>query len=380
MSSSLLNTYKRFPISLERAEACWLWDAEGNRYLDMMSGVAVCGLGHRHPEVQKAVAGQLEKLWHASNYFESALQEQLAQQLTELSFADRVFFCNSGLEANEAALKLARKATGRKKILSFDRSFHGRSHSLLSASGQRKIQEGFFPLGEDYYIHFPLNDRRSLDAVDSSLAAVIMEPVQGEGGLYPAEPDFVKALSDRCSEHGVLLIFDEIQTGMGRTGTLFGYEQLGVEPDMMTLAKGLGNGLPIGALLASESAGRYFQPGSHGSTFGGNCLALSAAAAVLGELQKPGFLQSVKEKGEWFFGQLEKRLPGLSAVKEIRGLGFMIGIELREPAEPYITRLWREERVVVISAGPNVIRLLPALVVGYDELELALQALSRVLS
>ncbi len=369
-----------FPFAVSRAEGCWLYSEDGTRYLDLFAGIAVNNLGHRHPQVEAAVAEQLQKVWHTSNYFLSPLVQELAQALTQASgHCSRAFFCNSGLEANEAAFKLVRKFTGKKKILAFHNSFHGRSHSTLSATGQQRIQEGFFPLGEDYYIYGHINDRASLSLVDESLAAVVIEPIQGDGGLFPVEPEFLRALALMCRESAVLLIADEIQAGMGRTGKLFAYQHFGVEPDIIALAKGLGNGLPIGAILAREELAETFGYGSHGSTFGGNLLAVRAATAVLEVMQQSGFLTEVRRKGRWLAEELRRQLAGNPKVLEVRGLGLMLGVALNEAVAPYLERLCREHKIACIGAGPSVLRLVPALTIGDDELKMAVSAIVDVL-
>ena len=306
---------------------------------------------------------------------------QLAQSLVSVSgHCSRAFFCNSGVEANEAAFKLARKFSGKKRILAFHNSFHGRSHTTLSATGQPRIQQGFFPLGEEFYIHTSINDESSLQKIDESLAAVVIEPVQGDGGLYPVSGRFLEALARRCREKGVLLIADEIQTGIGRTGQLFAYQHFDFAPDIVTLAKGLGNGLPIGAVLAVEKLAQTFSYGSHGSTFGGNLLCVRAASAVLEIVRQPDFLAEVRQKGAWLFEQLQSALEHNPKVREVRGLGLMQGIALHEDVSPYLERLHREYGVACIGAGPKVLRLLPPLTMSREELELGKNAIVAVLS
>ena len=370
-----------FPFTVSHAQGCWIYAGDGRKYLDLLAGIAVNNLGHCPPRIQAAIEEQLQKVWHTSNYFLAPLLVELADVLTKASgHCGRVFFCNSGVEANEAAFKLARKFTGKKKILSFHNSFHGRSHSTLSATGQARIQQGFFPLGKDFYLHGYINDTKSLDLVDSSLAAVIVEPIQGDGGLYPVDSGFLQALALLCRESNVLLILDEIQTGMGRTGRLFAYQHWGLEPDIISLAKGLGNGLPIGAVLAREELAETFSYGSHGSTFGGNLLAASAAREVLAIMQQPGFLEPVQQKGQWLLSELRNKLAGNVKVEEVRGLGLMQGIALREPVAPYLERLCQQYGVLCIGAGPNVIRLLPPLTISWQELQIAVDSLVAVLS
>ena len=372
-----------FSFAVKEAEGSWLYSEDGEKYLDFFAGIAVNNLGHRHPKIQAAIEDQLKKIWHTSNYFLNPLVVQLAQLLTSLSgHCSRAFFCNSGVEANEAAFKLARKFSGKKKILAFHNSFHGRSHTTLSATGQPRIWEGFFPLGEQFYIHASINEEISLQQIDENLAAVIIEIVQGDGGLYPVSAHFLQALARRCRERGVLLIADEVQTGIGRTGKLFAYQNFGQDllPDIVTLAKGLGNGLPIGAVLAVEKLAQTFDYGSHGSTFGGNLVCVRAASAVLGIVQQPEFLNEVQKKGAWLLQQLQSALEANPKVREVRGLGLMQGIALYEDVAPYLERLHQEYRVVCIGAGAKVLRLLPPLTISWEELELGKNAIVAVLS
>src|SRR5690625_3505852 len=279
--SALFPTYKRFNVSVASAEGTTITDVTGKQYLDFGSGISVCNLGHRHPAVQQAVSEQLDKYWHVSNLYEIPLQEKVAQHLTDNSIGDYVFFCNSGAEANEAAIKLARKATGKTKIITFNQSFHGRTYATMSATGQQKIQQGFGPLLETF-TYVPYNDLAAFQqALDDNTAAVMLEVIQGEGGVVVSDPEFLQAVAELCEENDVLLMIDEIQTGIGRTGKAFAYEHYGISPDVITLAKGLGNGLPVGAMIAKEKYRDVFGPGSHGTTFGGNPLAMAAAKAVL---------------------------------------------------------------------------------------------------
>ena len=329
-----------FPFAVKEAEGSWLYSEDGQKYLDFFAGIAVNNLGHRHPKVQAAIEDQLKKIWHTSNYFLHPLVVELADSLTSASgHCSRAFFCNSGVEANEAAFKLARKFSGKKKILAFHNSFHGRSHTTLSATGQPRIWEGFFPLGEEFYIHASINEESSLQQIDESLAAVIIETVQGDGGLYPVSADFLQGLARRCREKGVLLIADEIQTGIGRTGEFFAYQHFVPDfvPDIVTLAKGLGNGLPIGAVLAVEKLAETFNYGSHGSTFGGNLVCVRAASAVLAIVRQPEFLEEVQKKGAWLLGQLQSALKGNPKIQEVRGLGLMQGVR---PARRGLRHIW----------------------------------------
>src|SRR5690625_1922061 len=293
-----LPTYNRYDVSIDRAEGTIVTDVNGKEYLDFGSGIGVNNLGHRHPTVQQAVEAQLNQYWHVSNLYQVPIQEEVAQLLVDHSCGDYVFFCNSGAEANEAAIKLARKATQKNKIISFQQSFHGRTFATMAATGQEKIRAGYGPMLEAF-VYATYNDFASVEQlVDHDTAAIMLEVVQGEGGVIPAEESFIKHIAQLCQEKEILLIVDEIQTGIGRTGKRFGYEHYGIEPDIFTLAKGLGNGLPIGTMLAKKEIGDSFGPGAHGSTFGGNPLAMAAAKAVLETVFTNDFLRAVNDKSE----------------------------------------------------------------------------------
>ncbi len=377
----LFPTYQRYDIRAARGEGAWLWDEAGRRWLDFTSGLAVCNLGHCHPRVTEAVQKQLENLWHVSNMFHIPLQEEVASILTEASGLGAVFFCNSGAEANEAAIKLARKAARerreieRPKIITFEGSFHGRTLATLTATGQDKVKTGFAPLPEGF-VTVPFGDLEAVKrAADDHAAAVMMELVQGEGGVRPADPAFVAELSRFCKEREILFIVDEVQTGMGRTGSLFAFERYGVTPDVVTLAKGLGNGIPVGAMMARPDLAPVFGPGSHASTFGGNPVAMAAARAVLREIRRPELLENVRVQGERLLASLRDHLKGHPSVKEVRGLGLMVGIELAEEAAPVIRRA-RERGLLVLPAGPRVVRLLPPLIVTEEMVDRAVEILS----
>lgn len=377
--SVLFPTYSRFPVTIAEAEGVTVKDTEGKSYLDFGSGIGVCNLGHRHPIVQTAVEEQLQKYWHVSNLYHVPLQEEVGQLLIDHTVGDYVFFCNSGAEANEAAIKLARKATGKTKIITFKQSFHGRTYATMSATGQQKIQQGFGPLLETF-TYVPYNDLAAFQqALDDNTAAVMLEVIQGEGGVVVSDPEFLQAVAELCEENDVLLMIDEIQTGIGRTGKAFAYEHYGISPDVITLAKGLGNGLPVGAMIAKEKYRDVFGPGSHGTTFGGNPLAMAAAKAVLQTVLQDEFLTSVEEKGEYLLQQLNETIGAHPKVKEIRGKGFMIGIVYEDEVANLINQLI-ERGLFTLSAGANVIRLLPPLIATKEDIDQAVSLIADVLT
>lgn len=377
MSSALFPNYKRWELEIVEGKGAKVIDANGTEYLDFVSGIAVCNLGHCHPAVVEAVQAQLQKLWHVSNLFENSLQEEVASLLVANSDGHRVFFCNSGAEANEAAIKLARKYTGKSKILTFHQSFHGRTFATMTATGQEKIHSGFGPLLPTF-AYLPFNDAAALEqAMDHEVAAVMVEAVQGEGGVTPAQTEFLQAAEKLCKQYGALLIIDEVQTGIGRTGKAFGYQHYGISPDIITVAKGLGNGIPVGALVGKEELADTFSAGTHGTTFGGNMIAMSAAKAVLENVMQPEFLESVTEKAAYFM-ELLQDVTSLPVVKEVRGKGLMIGIECNTEAAPFVTEL-QKKGLLVLVAGPNVVRLLPPLTVTKEELETAASVIKEVL-
>ncbi|MDG2334687.1 MAG: aspartate aminotransferase family protein [Myxococcota bacterium] len=374
------------PIAIVRGEGCHVFDAEGRRYLDMMGGIATAVLGHGHPAVRSALAEQADKLWHISNLFVSEPQVELAERLTSLCFADRAFFCNSGAEANEAALKLARRhahdrGEERFEVVAFDGAFHGRTLFALSATGTPAYWEGFGPLVEGFH-HVPFGDLAAVrDRLGANTAAIIVEPTQGEGGVRPAPPGFLEGLRELADANGCLLIFDEVQTGMGRTGPLFAHQGSGVEPDIMTLAKALGNGIPIGAMLCRESVAASLVPGTHASTFGGNPLAAACACAVLDTLVEGGVLEGAQE----IAGHLERGLAelakslGPSRVVEVRGAGHLWAVELTFPASGVVDRC-REAGVLVITAGANNLRLAPPLTVDEAQVDECLRVLEQAIA
>lgn len=376
--TAILPTYKRFDVQVKQAFGAEVEDVAGKKYLDFGSGIGVCNLGHRHPDVQSAIEEQLNEYWHVSNLYHNPIQEEVANLLTANSVADYVFFCNSGAEANEAAIKLARKATGKTKIVSFKQSFHGRTFATMTATGQESIHSGFGPLLETF-VYAPYNDIDAVtEVIDDDTAAVMLELVQGEGGVIPAQASFVHELVKKCKEKSIVLIVDEIQTGIGRTGKRFAYEHYDIKPDILTLAKGLGNGVPVGAMLANEKFYDAFGPGSHGSTFGGNPIAMSAAKAVLNTVFKADFLNEVASKSEYLHSLLDEKLAELPIVESIRGKGLMVGIECTESISELIPR-FIQKGLLVLIAGPTVIRLLPPLTVSNDEIEKAVTILEEVL-
>ena len=385
MSEFLMSTYKRQPVTFERGEGAWLWDTTGRRYLDALSGVAVCGLGHAHPAVQEALCAQAGRLVHTSNIYGIALQEQLGEQLAKLSGMERAFFCNSGAEANEAAIKLARlyghaKGVAVPKIAVMEGSFHGRTMATLTATGNRKIQAGFEPLVEGF-VRLPYGDAGALDAMaagEPDLVAVLVEPIQGEGGVNVPQPGYLADLRALCDRHDWLLMLDEIQTGMGRTGTLFACQHEEVLPDVMTLAKGLGNGVPIGTCLARGAAAELFGPGSHGSTFGGNPLACSAALAVLEVLTSTGLPARAAALGEDLMTLFRARLADAPGVVDVRGKGLMIGIELDRPCTDLVGQALAAGLLINVTAD-KVVRLLPPLVLEDEQAQLLVDTLEQLI-
>lgn len=383
--SSLFPTYARYPVALVKGQGSWLWDDQGNKYLDFMCGLAVTNLGHAPAKVKDALVKQLDELWHVSNLFRIPNQEDAAKLLTANSHAEAVFFCNSGAEANEAAIKLARRynqqvlGNGRHEIITFEMSFHGRTLATLTATGQDKVKEGFSPLPAGF-VTVPLHDEAAIKAaISDRTAAIMIEMVQAEGGVHPVDPAFMQTIKELCEAHGLLLIVDEIQTGMGRTGKLFAFEHYGIEPDIFTLAKGLGSGFPVGAMLAKGKLAAAFGPGSHGSTFGGTPIATAVVKATVETLLAEHAPQRAAEAGEYVMTQLREKLAGNPFVREVRGLGLLIGIECIEPVGELITAA-RERGLLVVTAGPNVIRLLPNLLVTREEIDTAVGILADVLA
>lgn len=380
----LFPTYKRPPFVLVKGEGCRVWDENGKEYLDFVGGIAVCALGHSSPIVTKALDEQSRRLVHVSNLYYTKPQVELARLLVENSFADRVFFCNSGAEANEAAIKLARRFTrekhgpGKHTIICMQGSFHGRTMATLSATGQAKVQIGYDPLLEGFKF-VPFNDLTALrDAVDDTVCAVLLEPIQGEGGIVVPHPDYLKGVKEICLRKGALLIFDEIQTGMGRTGRLFAHEHFGVSPDIMSLAKALGNGLPIGAMLSAEALSSAFGPGSHASTFGGTPLVTAVSKAVLNSLLNDGWLEHCRNMGSYFMARLEELKKRHACIKEVRGLGLIIGVELDRPGAP-VLEACVQKGFLINCAQEKVLRFVPPLVVTKKEIDQLIEALDAVL-
>ncbi|WP_313122858.1 acetylornithine transaminase [Exiguobacterium sp.] len=373
--SALLPTYQRTDVELVKGQGSIVEDATGKTYLDFIMGIAVCNTGHRHPYVQQRLEEQLNRIWHTSNLFQIAAQERVAERLTEDSHLSHAFFCNSGAEANEAAYKLVRKWTGKTEVVTFKQSFHGRTFAMMGATGQEKIKAGYGEMVNGFK-HLPFNEMESLSAITDQTAAVWLEIIQGEGGVVVADDAWLEALMKKAQQYDVKIIVDEVQTGIVRTGSRFAFEQTPLVPDIITLAKGLGSGLAVGALLATEEAAEVFTPGSHGSTFGGNPLAMTAAEATLDLLLSDTVMADIQEKGEYLRQQLEKKLPK-SIVSSIRGRGLMIGIECTMPVAPLIDGL-RENGLLVVSAGPHVIRLLPSLFVTEQELTQAIEKIQLV--
>ena len=373
----LFENYKRAPIEFVKAEGSYLIDSEGKAYLDFSSGIGVTNLGF-HPQVQQALIQQAGRIWHSPNLYLSSLQEQVAQELAG-SYDYLAFFCNSGAEANEAAIKLARKATGKQGIITFQQSFHGRTFGAMAATGQDKIKEGFGD-GVPHFSYAVYNDLAGVeDLVNQDTAAVMLELVQGESGVRPAEAAFVKDLDDFCRREEILLIVDEVQTGMGRTGQLYSFEHYGIIPDIVTLAKGLANGLPAGALLGKSSLAPAFGPGSHGSTFGGNKLAMAAALETLHIMKEVGFLEEVRSKSAILLEQLQLAFQDHPKISAVRGLGMMIGIETSASLSK-IVEAARQKGLIILTAGENVIRLLPPLTISREEIQQGIAVLKEVFS
>ena len=384
MTTHLMNTYARQPVAFVRGEGAYLWDESGKRYLDAVAGVAVNGLGHAHPKLVKAIADQAATLIHTSNLYRVPRQEELAARLCALSGMDKAFFCNSGCEANEAAIKLARlyghgKGIEVPTIIVMEKAFHGRTMATLTATGSRKIQAGFEPLLSGF-ARVPFNDLEAIHHVaehNKSVVAVLVEVVQGEGGINLLAPGYLAELRAICDAHGWLLMLDEVQTGIGRTGTWFGFQHSGVMPDVIALAKGLGSGMPIGACLARGAAAEVFTPGSHGSTFGGNPLACAAALATLDAIEEDHLLDNSRVRGEAIRGGLRAAFAGVHGVVDIRGEGLMIGIELDRPCGELVA-VAREAGVLINVTADTVVRLVPPLIYGQAEVDELVGAVSAI--
>lgn len=381
----IANTYARFPLALVKGQGCTVWDDQGRAYVDFIAGIAVCNLGHCHPDLAATLAEQARTLWHVSNLYYTSPQAELAAWLTAHSFADRVFFANSGAEANEAAIKLARKyfkdrgAPERYRVVSMKQSFHGRTMATLSATGQEKVRKGYDPILEGFdYAAF--NDIEELSClVGPATCAIMLEPIQGEGGVVVPDREYLVQVRRLCDETGCLLIYDEIQTGIGRTGKLFAYEHFGVAPDILTLAKALGNGLPIGAMLATEQAAAAFVPGAHASTFGGTPLVTAVALKVLQILTGEGVLERVAETGAYLRGHLERLQSKHPVIKDIRGMGLLIGARMDTPGAP-IVRACMEQGYLINCIQDNILRFAPPLIVTPAEIDGLMACLDNVLS
>jgi len=379
-----MQTYGRLPVTFERGAGAWLWDTEDNRYLDAVAGVAVCNLGHAHPAIHKAVCKQSETLIHTSNLYGIAVQERLADRLCEKTGMDTVFFCNSGAEANEAAIKLARKyghqlGVEAPSIIVMEKSFHGRTLATLSATSNAKIQQGFAPLVEGF-IRVPYNDVEAIEQAlrrHDNVVAILVEPVQGEGGVNVPAGDYLNRIRALCDRHNLLMMLDEIQTGIGRTGRFLAFQHNGIRPDVCTLAKALGNGVPIGACLAYGKAANILTPGAHGSTFGGNLLACSAGLAVLETLDNEQLIERVEEKGRAIESGLRQRLEGNPHIIDIRRKGLMIGIELERPCAE-LTALALKKGLLINVTNERTIRLLPPLIIDANQIDYLVATLSAL--
>ena len=379
----IAHTYARYSILLVRGKGTRVWDKDGKEYLDFVSGLAVCNLGHCHPKVVKAIQDQAEKLIHVSNFYYIEPQIQLASLLCKNSFADKVFFCNSGAEANEGAIKLARKYGKEKldgeryEIITMERSFHGRTLATLTATAQEKFHKGYSPLMPGFK-YIPFDDPEAVrNAIDSKTCAVMLEPIQGEGGVNCPSEGYLKAVREMCDEKGILLIFDEVQVGMGRTGKLFAYEHEGIEPDMMTLAKSLAGGVPIGALLIKKDLAESFKPGDHASTFGGNPLATAAGVAALTALLEEGMLENCQKVGSYFLSRLEGIKKEFSFIQEVRGKGLILGMELKMEGGTFVKEMMQRGFLINCTMG-NVLRFLPPLIVTKEEVDQMVEALEEV--
>jgi acetylornithine/N-succinyldiaminopimelate aminotransferase len=379
----IANTYTRYPIVLVRGKGTRVWDVEGKEYLDFVAGLAVCNLGHCHPKVVKALRDQAATLIHVSNFYYIEPQIQLASLLCKHSFADKVFFCNSGAEANEGAMKLARKyakekmGTDRYEIITMERSFHGRTFATLTATGQEKFHKGYSPLMPGFK-YVPFNNSEAVrNVIGSKTCAVMLEPIQGEGGVGVPSEGYLKAIREICDEKGILLIFDEVQVGMGRTGKLFAYEHEGVEPDLMTLAKSLAGGVPIGALLIKKGIAESFAPGDHASTFGGNPLATATGVAALSAILEEGMLENCEKVGAYFLARLEEIRKHFDFVKEVRGRGLILGMELNMEGG-FIVKEMMQRGILINCTMGNVLRFLPPLIVTKEEVDEVVKNLEEV--
>ncbi len=381
----IAKTYKRFPIVIEKGKECTVWDTDGRSYTDFVAGIAVCNLGHTHKAVSEALAKQANILSHVSNLYYTVPQVELASWLTKNSFADRVFFCNSGAEANEAAIKLARKyfkdrgENGRYRIISMEKSFHGRTMATLSATGQEKIKQGFEPVLEGFD-YVPFNNIEALRRkIGPHTSAVLIEPVQGEGGVRCPDPEYIEAVRKTCDETGSLLIFDEIQTGIGRTGKLFAYEHFSVEPDIITLAKALGGGTAIGAMLAGNEVAAKLVPGKHASTFGGNALACAAGVAVIGAIEQDNLLENASKMGQYTQDKLNQLKQKHFVIDHVRGIGLMIGVQLTISGSEIVNKCL-DKGLRINCTNDTVLRFMPPMTVTTDQIDQAIEILDSVMS
>jgi predicted acetylornithine/succinylornithine family transaminase len=379
----LANTYNRFPIGIAKGEGCWLWDLNGRRYLDFLSGIAVCNLGHAPKAVVDGMSRQARKLMHISNLFYTEPQVRTAQLLVENCFADKVFFCNSGAEANEAAIKLARRYSwkhhgeGRSEIIAMENSFHGRTIATLSATGQAKFSVGFSPM-VDGFAFAPFNDLAAVEkAITGKTCAIMLECIQSEGGVFVAEKEYLKRLREITREKDILLILDEVQTGMGRTGKLFCYEHYGIEPDIMSLAKALGSGFPVGAMVAKDNVMEALEPGTHASTFGGNPLASAAVSATLNTIIDDGVVAKCAATGKYLYQGLMALKKKYPFILDVRGMGLLLGVEFSMDVNPIVQDFLAEGVILYASKG-NVIRMLPPLIIGKEEIDIFLEIASRI--
>ncbi len=379
----VMNTYSRFPIAFDHGKGMYVWDADGKKYLDFVAGIAVNSLGYGHERLGKKIAEQAMKLIHVSNLYYTEPQIKLAEMICEHSGFDKVFFCNSGAESIEAALKICRKYASMKSkpgrdIITMEHSFHGRTYGAVTATGQEKYQKGLAPLMPGIK-HVPFNDIEALKAaVDKNTCGILLEPVQGEGGIHPADKEYLRAVRKICDENDIVLVFDEIQCGVGRCGELFAHQVLGVTPDAATFAKGLAGGVPIGALMATNKLAEAFKPGDHASTFGGNPLATSAGTVVLDELFNNGLLENVKKQGEYLKNKLLELKGKYPIIKDVRGIGLMQGIELGIPVAPVIAECINNG-LLLVGAGTNVIRFVPALIVKSGDIDEAMRILEKAI-
>jgi acetylornithine aminotransferase len=384
MTETLMHTYKPQPIIFEKGEGIWLWDDQGNKYLDALSGIAVCGLGHAHPAVAYALCEQGKTLIHTSNLYQVRQQQELADRLCGISGMDSVFFSNSGAEANEAAIKLARlyghqKNIDNPEIIVMEGSFHGRTMATLSATGNRKVQAGFEPLVKGF-VRAPYNDLEAIRAIghnSKNVVAVLVEPVQGEGGIQIPDTNYLNGIRELCNEHGWLMMLDEIQTGMCRSGLWFAFQHNNIQPDVMTLAKGLGNGVPIGACLGKGVAAEIFQPGTHGSTFGGNPLVSRVATTVIDTLEQNQYASHAADMGKRMLSGFQQALQDVKGVVEIRGLGLLLGIELDQPCAELVDRA-RKKGLLINVTAERVVRLLPPLIISEQDADHVVSVVSEL--